>query len=277
MRPAPKIARHSCLASGTTWIVARLLPSWWSMKVRFFFLGCFYQKSSRVGVSLDKAPPTLYNGRYYQQFIAAVNWSTALTAAADSSYNGWKGHLATFYSQREFNAVRGLANRAATWIAGSDAAEEGVWRWMAGPEEGSLISLTFWNPDEPNDQEDCLMLAQYDSWEDGPCGSTAAFIAEYEAVWRTATSASSTEIAWQLLAAIGGSIAGFILLAWIWHRISKTRAARQPLPPTLDPILESQADAMNELQDFGLAMRPPAPVLHPSIGEPPPYSEETHV
>ena len=97
------------------------------------------------------------NGHYYAFFYGgtdflppgvrpAMPFADALTRAASMSHLGVPGHLATITSQAEQDFVlkyfKELGNRTFSaydrnfWIAGSDAAVEGEWRWVAGPEAG---------------------------------------------------------------------------------------------------------------------------------------------
>jgi len=83
-------------------------------------------------------------------------FAAALTRAASMSHLGVPGHLATITSQAEQSFVSEYfleLSRASSpirfsraelfWIAASDAAVEGEWRWVAGPEGGQQ----FWQGD----------------------------------------------------------------------------------------------------------------------------------
>ena len=99
------------------------------------------------------------NGHYYAFFTGfngdtSGSWSQrppmpfadALTRAASMSHLGVPGHLATITSQAEQDFVhqyffelrrtRRLGAGELAWIAASDSAVEGEWRWVAGPEVG---------------------------------------------------------------------------------------------------------------------------------------------
>jgi hypothetical protein len=109
------------------------------------------------------------NGHYYQYVSARVNFDTALNSAASMSYLGFQGHLVRITSAEENAFVIALAAGNSFWIAGSDAQQEGVWRWVAGPENGQIISPTLWRPGEPNDAggEDCLgYWSSVNAWND---------------------------------------------------------------------------------------------------------------
>ena len=85
-----------------------------------------------------------FTGHFYQ-FIpdVGISWTDAEIAASNLIFFGLQGYLATLTSAEEAqfagNQITGNG-----WIGGSDAAEEGVWRWVTGPENG----LIFWNGDQ---------------------------------------------------------------------------------------------------------------------------------
>jgi hypothetical protein len=87
------------------------------------------------------------NGHYYTAVgvLRPVTFEAALAAAAATSHEGIPGHLATITSLAEHDFIvaafsRRLSSRW-TWIGASDAAIEGEWRWVAGPETGELFWL----------------------------------------------------------------------------------------------------------------------------------------
>lgn len=99
-------------------------------------------------------------GHYYK-FVAAPNilWTSAKVAAENSTYYGLQGYLATLLSADE-TRLCGEQTTGTGWIGGSDAAQEGVWKWVTGPEagitfwnggvNGSTPNYAFWNTGEPN-------------------------------------------------------------------------------------------------------------------------------
>lgn len=111
-------------------------------------------------ISLGDANYLASTGHYYK-FIAAdgILWTNAKTAAENTTYYGLQGYLATLGSADEAQ----LCGEQATgtgWIGGSDAEQEGVWKWMTGPEAGTIFwnggangstpNFAFWNSGEPN-------------------------------------------------------------------------------------------------------------------------------
>ena len=103
-----------------------------------------------------------------------VLWQEALDDSATKEFGGYEGHLVTITSQEEMDYVKNLA-QGEIWIAGSDAQQEGTWRWVAGPEAGDIfytggapVGFSGWGPGEPNGggSEDALHLLSGEFWND---------------------------------------------------------------------------------------------------------------
>lgn len=82
-----------------------------------------------------------------------ITWTAAKAAAETSNYYGLQGYLATLSSAEEAK-LSGEQASGTGWIGGSDQETEGVWKWVTGPEAGTIMSYTFWNTGEPNQQGD---------------------------------------------------------------------------------------------------------------------------
>ncbi len=100
--------------------------------------------------------------QHYYQYVPnlGITWSSALTAAGASTYYGLQGYLATILSADEAQLC-GEQSAGAGWIGGSDSAQEGLWKWMTGPEAGTVFwdngpatGFFFWNNGEPNNMGD---------------------------------------------------------------------------------------------------------------------------
>lgn len=99
-------------------------------------------------------------GHYYEYVPSVgITWTSARTAAENRTYFGLKGYLATITSAEEAQ-LSGEQAAGAGWIGGSDEETEGVWKWVTGPEAGTVFwngnfngstpNFAFWNNGEPN-------------------------------------------------------------------------------------------------------------------------------
>ena len=89
-------------------------------------------------------------GHYYDFVSGSFTWSEARDAAASSSFNGSQGYLVTITSEAENDFIVNnlilpnfpVDSRSAWgWIGASDAAIEGDWQWVTGPEAGTAFWL----------------------------------------------------------------------------------------------------------------------------------------
>lgn len=172
----------------------------------------FAQQTVSIGINpLNEAPvfdpvqsilalnPNLrYNattGNFYQFVATGVNLATARANAASLMVNGIGGHLATITSAAENAFVSSLITTASAWIDGSDAAVEGEWRWMSGPEAGEMFWLgagsgsaqngfyTNWNGGEPNNSggnEDGIQMFANGRWNDINVAASYSYVIEWE-------------------------------------------------------------------------------------------------
>lgn len=111
-------------------------------------------------ISVGQANYLPSNGHYYLYIPnLGIRWTAAKIAAENSTYYGLQGYLATITSAEEAQ-ISGEQTTGAGWIGGSDADVEGTWKWMTGPEIGTVFwtgnftgfttNYAFWNTGEPN-------------------------------------------------------------------------------------------------------------------------------
>lgn len=147
-----------------------------------------------VSFSLNAALPYNGNGHYYEFISTTVSWTAAKDAAAAKTYFGLQGYLVTVTSAGENAFISPKLNGGRGWLGGSDAGEEGYWKWMTGPEAGTLFwigndagspynnAYTNWNYGEPNDAsggEDYAEFTPTGEWNDMPTSSTRGYVVEY--------------------------------------------------------------------------------------------------
>ncbi len=167
---------------------------------------------------LPKGPRQGPGGNYYQFVEGPMSWSEALSDAHARVFMDTTGHLATITSQEEMDFVVALLDGREAWLAGSDADQDGTWRWMAGPEEGQIfwedgVALGFSGFDhgEPNGgtAENYLHMVRGQWWDDVADTYLIGYLVEFEVVPEPSTLA--------LL-----SIGAVALLAYTW------RGSRRP-------------------------------------------------
>lgn len=115
-----------------------------------------------ITISLTDADFLPATGHFYKYVShPGVSWSSARDAAATQKLYGLQGYLATITSKDE-NDFIWTKTKGVGWIGASDAEEEGKWKWMSGPEKGTLFwngngsgnsvngAYSNWNTGEPN-------------------------------------------------------------------------------------------------------------------------------
>jgi gliding motility-associated-like protein len=120
----------------------------------------------QFSINLGNANYLPSTGHYYFYVSdVGISWTQARDAAASQTYFGLQGYLATITTPEE-SQLAGEQSSGTGWIGGSDAEVEGTWRWVTGPEEGTVFwqgnfngsapngEYAFWNTQEPNNAGD---------------------------------------------------------------------------------------------------------------------------
>ena len=122
------------------------------------------------------------NGHFYAVLSGATSYDDAIQRAAASSYQGLTGYLATIDSVAEYALLRWSVKIDRAWVSGTDAAQEGTWRFNTGPSSGTTASL-LWAAFEPNgwNVENCAVHIEI-GVVDTSCNNQgiSSFVVEYD-------------------------------------------------------------------------------------------------
>lgn len=146
-------------------------------------IGAFGATLLLGGTGLAAAAPVQWtvaaggNDHWYD--ISAENrtsWTDTRAWALASSYLGLPGYMATVTSAAESAFIVSTFGNLDHWLGGSDAAVEGEWRWMDGPEAGQLfwlgdstgtaVGYASWGAGWPNSED--YLTDSGGSWGSGP-------------------------------------------------------------------------------------------------------------
>jgi hypothetical protein len=138
-------------------------------------------------------------GHLYEYVSGTLDWNGAKNAAEARTKYGATGYLTTITSQAENDFVSARLLNAG-WMGAGDPTTEGTWKWVVGPENGTIFCIgnlscavqpgqyANWNNNEPNDSgsnEDCgqFLAGGTGKWNDLPCSGTTlpGYVVEYGA------------------------------------------------------------------------------------------------
>ena len=124
-----------------------------------------------------------YRDHEYWFQSGTFTWDQAETYCV----NTFGGHLASFHSDQEYDAVINALTTAhwaepRGWIGLSDSVVEGTWTWS----DGTSVVWTKWGagqPDNGGGGEDCAETNYvFPEWNDNPCSVTVGAICKSNAL-----------------------------------------------------------------------------------------------
>ena len=143
-----------------------------------------FTSNRSLSINLGNANFLPSTGHYYFYVPQlGITWTQARTEASMQSFFGLTGYLATLTTIEEAR-LAGEQSVGVGWIGASDAANEGIWEWVTGPEAGTQFynqntnsaingAFSFWNTGEPNNSgnEDYAHITDpsigiFGSWND---------------------------------------------------------------------------------------------------------------
>ena len=186
-----------------------------------------FQVRANVSVVSGDIVQSGTTGSFYEYVPdSGITWDEALAAAAGRTHAGVTGYLVTITSEAENAFVKDRIDGATNvWIAASDATEEGVWRWVAGPEgqnggtvfyteDDGTLTYASWSSNEPNDWgsgEDAAVTnwgSATGTWNDllgTNSSSVNGYVVEYSE-WEDQTFTSSAVLTAAPRVSMGGAV-----------------------------------------------------------------------
>ncbi|NER48462.1 MAG: CHAT domain-containing protein [Symploca sp. SIO1A3] len=142
---------------------------------------------------------TVDQGIHFYELVREENnkqltWEEARVAAENRTFKEQTGYLATITSAEENQRIGelGIPADSSAWIGGSDAEVEGTWKWVTGPEAGTVfwqdgnpIGFTNWDMNEPSNNNGVEHYAEFvqlgNSWNDraNDNSNPVGYIVEY--------------------------------------------------------------------------------------------------
>ena len=140
----------------------------------------FSKLKVRVGADGETTYPedcTFYDGHLFKMYTEPKTWKDAKKACQAIG-----GHLATSTSAEKNEFLASLADGATVWLGGTDAQEEGNWKWVTG-EEWSYTNWYPGNPDNAYAEGQHYLVLNYKTkgkWDDSGAASTRGYICEFD-------------------------------------------------------------------------------------------------
>ncbi len=150
-------------------------------------------------IALANADYLQSTGHFYEYVSGDYYWDAAKAAAGTKNYYGLQGYLATATSAEETSFMLSIQDDAynTLWLGGSDEETDGTWKWVTGPESGTIFyqnqgtyisNYTNWETSQPSndgDVEDYLQFFTNSSaytpgkWNDRRNAISFGYIVEY--------------------------------------------------------------------------------------------------
>ena len=150
-------------------------------------------------ISLANADYLDFNGHFYEHVTGSYSWAAAKTAAAAKTYYGLQGYLCTVTSEEENSHILKIEDdpNGTLWLGASDNDTPNTWKWLSGPENGSIFyqdgsvydqsSYENWATGQPSGNEHYLQIftdnvqPEYTpgEWNDRSGGYESGYIVEY--------------------------------------------------------------------------------------------------
>ena len=125
--------------------------------------GSMEPRAVQFSIATQLANP---DNNHYYEFVSdpSITWTAANSAASGMTLFGLQGYLTTVSSQAENDFISAKL-QGEGWMGASDAALEGTWQWVTGPEAGTTFCIgndncvpvggayTHWDDGEPNDAD----------------------------------------------------------------------------------------------------------------------------
>ena len=99
-----------------------------------------------------------------------MNWIDAESHCVEQG-----GHLTSVHSDQEKDFILSLVHSGWFWIGGNDREDEKEWVWS----DGSDFDYSLWHKEQPdnwNNEEDCLLFTEENKWNDGGCYGKRQFV-----------------------------------------------------------------------------------------------------
>jgi len=144
-----------------------IVPSDISVRVDSVAGGISYYRQGGGGASL----------RFGNARIAAMSAANQIITAGGTL----TGYLTNITSSAEMAFIQSKFLSSRAWFGLSDSAVEGQWRWLDGPEAGSLSTYFNWGRDNPNNRGDVVIIQTDYTWDDVG-DNVYHYLVEYNAV-----------------------------------------------------------------------------------------------